>query len=107
MLRGRYKVFADKVRGIMPEQMVAHDLEPSEMLNRHGAEGWELVAVINSNDRRDTDPTVLYGYTILTYHFKKPIELNSPSPLPWAAIRERRRSRNGAFEGRRHGNHAC
>ena len=47
-----------------------------------GAEGWELVAVINQSYRRNTDPTVLYGYTILTYHFKKPIEADNPSPLP-------------------------
>ena len=83
MMRWCYKVVVDKVLGVMPEQMVAHDLERSEMLNRHGAEGWELVAVINQKYRRDTDPTVLYDYTILTYHFiKKPIEVHSPSPLP-------------------------
>ena len=82
MLRWRYKVVVHKVLGVVPEELVAHDLERSEMLDRHGAEGWELVAVINQNYRRDTDPTVLYGYTILTYHFKKPIEVDSPSLLP-------------------------
>ena len=47
MLHWRYKVVVDKVLGVVPEQMVVHDLERSEMLNRHGAVGWELVAVIN------------------------------------------------------------
>jgi len=51
MLRWRDKDVVDKVLGVMPEQMVAHDLERSEMLNRHGAEGWELIAVVNQNHR--------------------------------------------------------
>jgi hypothetical protein len=81
MLRWRYKVVVHKVLGVVPEETVVHDPERSEILDSHGAEGWELVAVVNQSYRRNTDPTVLYGYTILTYHFKKPIEAGDLSPL--------------------------
>lgn len=70
----QYKVVVHKVLSPSSESALTIDVERASLLNIYGAEGWELVSVVNQNYRRDTDPTSLYGYTVISYYFKKPIE---------------------------------
>jgi hypothetical protein len=47
------------------------------LLNSYGAQGWELVGIMNQSYRRESDPTALYGYTIASYFLKRPAEYSS------------------------------
>jgi hypothetical protein len=70
----QYKVVVHKVLVPAGESTLTLDVERASLLNIYGAEGWELVSVVNQNYRRDTDPTTLYGYSVFSYYFKKPAE---------------------------------
>ena len=62
------------------------DTEREQILNAFGRDGWELVSVILQSYRRESDPAVFYGYTILRYYFRKVIEESSEDegdiPIP-------------------------
>jgi hypothetical protein len=74
MCRWEYKVVVHKglVAPFSPE--LFEDQERAEMLNRYGQEGWELVAVVIQSYRRDTDPTILYGYTFMSHYFRREVQ---------------------------------
>jgi hypothetical protein len=77
MRRWQYKVVSDKVLAgaMMPDS--AEDPESEGILDAYGRDGWELVSVVLQNYRRETDPTVLYGYTFFRYSFKREVEETS------------------------------
>jgi len=52
----------------------SEDSDREEILNSHGRDGWELVSVVFQGFRRESDPLVLYGHTLLRYYFKREIE---------------------------------
>lgn len=74
----QYKVVVHKVLAPSGEGSLTIDVERASLLNVYGAEGWELVSVVNQNYRRESDPTTLYGYTVFSYYFKKPLEGSRP-----------------------------
>jgi Domain of unknown function (DUF4177) len=76
MAQWEYKVVVQKLLTRVPEENIAPDLERTSLLNSYGAQGWELVGIMNQSYRRETDPTALYGYTIASYFLKRP----TPSP---------------------------
>ena len=86
MAQWEYKVVVHKLLTGVPASTFTSDLERASLLNTYGAQGWELVAVMNQSYRRESDPTALYGYTILSYFFKRPAV--SPSAEPHQQTRE-------------------
>jgi Domain of unknown function (DUF4177) len=72
MAQWEYKVVVHKLLTRVPDEAFSLDLERSSLLNSYGAEGWELVGIMNQSYRRETDPTALYGYTIASYFLKRP-----------------------------------
>ena len=80
MAHWEYKVVLHKLLTRVPNEIVSSDVELSELLNSYGSQGWELVGVMNQSYRRETDPTALYGYSIVSYFLKRPTE--SPSSEP-------------------------
>ncbi len=74
MARWEYKVVVHKLLTRVPDSTFTSDLERASLLNTYGAQGWELVGVMNQNYRRESDPTALYGYTIASYFLKRPVE---------------------------------
>lgn len=79
MRRWQHKVVIDK---ILAGQMVpasSEDFEREEILNSYGQDGWELVSVVLQSYRRESDPTVFYGYTFFRYYFKREIEESGDS----------------------------
>lgn len=76
MAQWEYKVVVHKLLTKIPEETYATDPERTSFLNSYGAQGWELVGIMNQSYRRETDPTTLYGYTIASYFLKRPM----PSP---------------------------
>ncbi len=71
MTRWQYKVLVHKVLVGKSEVELSDDTEREAILNRYGHEGWELVSVVQQGYRREYDPTSLYGYTFVSYYFKK------------------------------------
>jgi hypothetical protein len=71
MARWQYKVLVHKVLAGIGDAEVNEDPEREAFLNRYGAEGWELISVVQHSYRRESDPTVLYGYTFFSYYLKK------------------------------------
>ncbi len=71
MSRWEYKVFRHKVLLGKGESDLTEDPESDAILNRQGAEGWELAAVVQQSYRREYDPTSLYGYTFFIYYLKR------------------------------------
>ena len=74
MVQWEYKVVVHKLLTRVPDNTFTSDLERASLLNTYGAQGWELVAVMNQSYRRESDPTALYGYTIASYFLKRPAE---------------------------------
>ena len=74
MAQWEYKVVVHKMLTKVLDENYSHDLERSRVLDSYGALGWELVALMNQSYRRDTDPTALYGYSIVSYFFKRPVQ---------------------------------
>jgi hypothetical protein len=74
MRRWQHKVILDKVLVGMTVPESDEDPERAEILDRYGRDGWELVSVVLQSYRRETDPTVYYGYTFFRYYFKREIE---------------------------------
>jgi hypothetical protein len=74
MAQWEYKVVVQKLLTRVPDESFSPDLQQSGLLNSHGSQGWELVTVINQNFRRETDPTALYGYTLVSYFLKRPLQ---------------------------------
>jgi hypothetical protein len=74
MRRWQHKVVLDKILvGVMVPDL-AEDVERQEILDRYGQDGWELVSVVLQSYRRETDPTIHYGYTFFRYYFKRELE---------------------------------
>ncbi len=74
MAQWEYKVVVHKLLTKVPEEDFTPDLERTGMLNSYGAQGWDLVGVMNQSYRRETDPTALFGYTIASYFLKRPVQ---------------------------------
>jgi Domain of unknown function (DUF4177) len=72
MANWEYKVVVHKLLTKVPDETFSADLERTNLLNTFGAQGWELVGIMNQSYRRETDPTALYGYTIASYFLKRP-----------------------------------
>jgi hypothetical protein len=74
MRRWQYKVVIDKV--LMGQKIadLAEDSEREAILDSYGRDGWELVSVVLQGFRRESDPLVMYGHTLLRYYFKREIE---------------------------------
>jgi hypothetical protein len=75
MRRWQYKVVQSKVLiGVGSSSSEASDDPQREaLLDRYGAEGWELVSVAVQSYRRDYDPTALQGYSSFFYFFKREV----------------------------------
>ena len=86
MAQWEYKVVVHKLLTRVPESTFNSDLERASLLNTYGSQGWELVGVMNQSYRRESDPTALYGYTIVSYFLKRPTV--SPSAEPHQQTRE-------------------
>jgi hypothetical protein len=80
MRRWQHKVVIDRVLAGQTTPDSSEDSEREEILNSYGRDGWELVSVVLQSYRRESDPVVLYGYTIFRYYFKREIE-ESPKNL--------------------------
>jgi hypothetical protein len=74
MRRWQYKVVVQKTLVAPTSPDLLEDKEREHILDGYGQDGWELVSVVLQSYRRETDPTSLYGYTFLSYHFKKEVE---------------------------------
>jgi Domain of unknown function (DUF4177) len=74
MRRWQYKVVIDKVLAGTMTTDSAEDPEREGILDSYGRNGWELVSVVLQSYRRESDPTVLYGYTFFRYYFKREVE---------------------------------
>ncbi len=72
MAQWEYKVVVHKLLSKVPNENFSQDLERSSVLNAYGSQGWELVGVLSQSYRRESDPTVMYGYTIASYFLKRP-----------------------------------
>jgi hypothetical protein len=72
--RWQHKVVVDKVLLGHMNPDASEDIGRDEILNFYGRDGWELVSVVIQSFRRESDPLVLYGHTILRYYFKREIE---------------------------------
>lgn len=80
MVQWEYKVVVHKLLTRVPEENFSTDLERTGLLNSYGAQGWELVEIMNQSYRRETDPTALYGYTIASYFLKRPAQASTGEP---------------------------
>ena len=81
MRRWEHKVVIDKA---LMGQMISDSSEDSQrevILNSYGRDGWELVSVVLQGFRRESDPLVLHGHTILRYYFKREIEESQKNPV--------------------------
>jgi hypothetical protein len=74
MRRWAYKVLVHRVLVGKGDSEVMEDLEREVILGPLGEQGWELVSVVQQSYRREYDPTALYGYTFLSYYFKKELD---------------------------------
>ena len=79
MAQWEYKVIVHKLLTKVPDENFSADIERTSFLNVYGAEGWELVSVLNQNYRRESDPTALFGYTIASYFLKRQAHLKQAS----------------------------
>ena len=74
MAQWKYKVIVHKLLTTVPDGTFSPDIERSSLLDSYGAQGWELVGIMNQSYRRESDPTALYGYTIASYFLKRPAD---------------------------------
>ena len=81
MRRWQYKVVVDKVLAGQTTSESSEDCDHEDILNSHGRDGWELVSVVLQSFRRESDPVILYGYTIIRYYFKREIEEPRATPV--------------------------
>jgi hypothetical protein len=82
MAQWEYKVVVHKLLTRVPDETFSPDVERTGLLNSYGVAGWELVGIMNQSFRRETDPTALYGYTIVSYFLKRPLLLASGQEQP-------------------------
>jgi len=80
MRRWQHKVVIDKVLSRQTTSDSSEESEREELLDSYGQDGWELVSVVLQSYRRESDPVVLYGYTIFRYFFKREIEESQKNP---------------------------
>lgn len=71
MRQWQYKVVKQRVLVGLGAPEPEEDPERTALLERYGRDGWELVSVITQSYRREYDPTALYGYSFLSYFFKR------------------------------------
>ena len=71
MIRWQYKVVHHRSIAVTGGPELADDPQKEKMLDRYGAEGWELTAVTSQTYRRESDPMSLQGYTSVSYFFKR------------------------------------
>ena len=90
MAQWEYKVVVHKLLTTVPVGTFTADLERASLLNTYGAQGWELVGVMNQSYRRESDPTALYGYTIASYFLKRLTDYPSEELHPQERVEARR-----------------
>jgi hypothetical protein len=80
MRRWQHKVIIDRVLAGQMMPGSSEDSEREEILDAYGKDGWELVSVVLQNYRRESDPTILYGYSFYRYYFKREIDESPKNP---------------------------
>jgi hypothetical protein len=82
MAQWEYNVVVHRLLTRVPDKTFSPDVERRGLLNSYGPAGWELVGIMIQTFRRETNPTALYGYTIVSYFLKRPVSLASGQEQP-------------------------